>query len=382
MREALIDVTRLVGRFALGRLATGVDRVCVEYVRRYGEDARALVRWAGRDHVLHRADSRRLFRWLLEPASRREAYGLVARGMLRGWGEALRPGAILFNTGHSGLEKACYAGLREQLGARPFFMVHDLIPITHPHFSRAGEPAKHRARMRNVLQHGRAVVTNSRATLDGLHAFARANGLAMPATRVAPLAPGLARGTPGPAPLAGPYFVMLGTIEPRKNHLLMLRLWERLAGRLGDAAPTLVVIGQRGWECENVLALLGRSVAGGRVIELARCPDAQLCTYLRHARALLFPSFVEGYGLPLVEALALGVPVLASDLAVLREVAGDVPEYASVEDDARWEALVVEYTASDGARRGAQLERLAAFAAPTWAAHFAEVDALLGEIGA
>jgi glycosyltransferase involved in cell wall biosynthesis len=143
-----------------------------------------------------------------------------------------------------------------------------------------------------------------------------------------------------------------------------------------------VVIGQRGWECEEVLALLGRSVAAGRVVELARCPDAELRTYLRHACALLFPSFVEGYGLPLVEALALGVPVLASDLAVLREVAGDIPDYASADDLARWEALVVEYTAGDSARRAAQMERLAAFAAPTWSAHFAQVDALLGEIGA
>ena len=382
MREALIDVTRLVGRFAKGRLPTGVDRVCVEYVRRYGGEARALVRWAGRDHVLARADSQALFAHLLAPVTGVSAYGLVARGIARGWAVPPPRGAVLFNTGHSGLEASSYRGLRERHGARPVFMVHDLIPITHPQYSRAGERGKHVARMRNVLTHGRAVVTNSQATLDALAAFARGSALAMPPARVTHLAPGMARIAPGPAPLAGPYFVMLGTIEPRKNHLLMLQVWERLFARPGGPAPRLVVIGQRGWECENVVALLEDNVAAGRALELSRCSDAELSTYLHHARALLFPSFVEGYGMPLVEALALGVPVLASELAVFREIALDIPEYSDANDGARWEALVRDYCAPESAARAAQVERLANFRPPTWETHFARVDALLGELGA
>ncbi len=382
MREALIDVTRLVGRFAKARLPTGVDRVCIEYVRRYGGEARALVRWAGRDHVLARADSQALFGRLLAPDGGAPAYGLVARGIARGWAVPPPRGAVLFNTGHSGLESSSYRALRERHGARPFFMVHDLIPITHPQYSRAGEREKHVARMRNVLMHGRAVVTNSQATLEALEAFARASALAMPVARVTHLAPGLARAAPGPAPIAGPYFVMLGTIEPRKNHLLMLQVWERLFAKLGAQAPRLVVIGQRGWECENVVALLEGNVAAGRALELSRCSDAELSNYLHHARALLFPSFVEGYGMPLVEALALGVPVLASELAVFREIAGAIPEYSAPDDGARWEALLLEYSAPGSAARAGQVARLARFRPPTWEAHFARVDGLLEELDA
>lgn len=380
MREALIDVTRLVGRFARGRIATGVDRVCVEYVRRYGPESRAIVRWAGADLVLHKSESKRLFDWLLAPGTRQEAYATVARGALWGAASPVEHGAVLFNPGHSGLERACYESLREKNGARPFFVVHDLIPITHPQYNRAGEREKHMERMRNVLAYGRVAIASSQATLDELAQFARSEKLPMPEMRVVPLAPGLSPVAAGPAPRGDAYFVVVGTIEPRKNHKLLLEVWERLVARLGPAAPTLVVIGQRGWECDDIVEKLERGVASGHVVELAKCSDADLANYLHHARALLFPTFVEGYGMPLVEALVAGVPAIASDLRVFREVAGDVPDYASPTDVAAWEALVSDYAQPKSARRDAQVQRLGGFKAPTWDAHFAQVDALLGEL--
>src|SRR5580698_988440 len=99
--------------------------------------------------------------------------------------------------------------------------------------------------------------------------------------------------------ISEPYFVILGTIEPRKNHWLLLQVWRRLVERLGDRTPRLVVIGQRGWECENAVDMLERcEELRGVVTELPACPDVELTSYLRHARALLFPSFAEGYGMP------------------------------------------------------------------------------------
>lgn len=382
MREALIDVTRLVGRFARGRIATGVDRVCVEYVRRYGAESRAIVRWAGADLVLHKSESKRLFDWLLAPGTRQEAYAMVARGALWGAASPVEQGAILFNPGHSGLERACYETLREKSGARPFFVVHDLIPITHPQYNRAGEREKHMERMRNVLAYGRVAIASSQATLDELAAFARSENLPKPEMRVVPLAPGLAPVASGPAPRDGAYFVAIGTIEPRKNHHVLLEVWERLLAKLGDAAPTLVVIGQRGWECEAIVERLERGVAAGKNIELSKCSDAELANWLHHSRALLFPTFVEGYGMPLVEALVAGVPAIASDLKVFHEVAGTVPDYADPNDADAWEALVTDYALPKSARRDAQLARLKGFSAPTWDAHFAQVDALLGELDA
>jgi glycosyltransferase involved in cell wall biosynthesis len=111
----------------------------------------------------------------------------------------------------------------------------------------------------------------------------------------------------------------------------------------------------------------------GFVIEKSDASDADLATYMHHARALLFPSFVEGYGLPLVEALAAGTPVIASDIPVFRELAGDLPTYADPLDAHRWLALLrkAAYTAR------ASSEDLQYFRAPSWRAHFEKVDELL-----
>ena len=109
---------------------------------------------------------------------------------------------------------------------------------------------------------------------------------------------------------------MLGTIEPRKNHWFMLHVWRRIVEESGGNAPKLVVIGRRGWECENVVDMLERCESlKDAVVEQSNCSDHDLQVWLQHARALLFPSFVEGYGMPLVEALTMQVPVIASDRA-------------------------------------------------------------------
>jgi glycosyltransferase involved in cell wall biosynthesis len=117
------------------------------------------------------------------------------------------------------------------------------------------------------------------------------------------------------------------------------------------------------------------------VIEKRRCPDAALATWLQHAQALLFPSFVEGFGLPLLEALSQGVPAIASDLAVFREFAGEIPDYLDPLDGSGWKARVLDYAQPDSALRRAQLERMRGFQAPTWENHFATVEGLIERIG-
>jgi glycosyltransferase involved in cell wall biosynthesis len=198
---------------------------------------------------------------------------------------------------------------------------------------------------------------------------------------VAPLAPGLAPRGDLPRPLDAPYFLVIATIEPRKNLALLLQGWRRLAQHLGASAPRLVIVGQRGWECENVVDLLERSEAlRGLVIELPRCRDDELVGWLAHARALLFPSFVEGFGLPLVEALHFGTPVIASDLPVFREVAGDVPDYLDPLDGAAWLDRIARYAAPGSTERQAQLQRMDGYSAPTWRGHFAAVDELIEDL--
>jgi glycosyltransferase involved in cell wall biosynthesis len=182
-------------------------------------------------------------------------------------------------------------------------------------------------------------------------------------------------------PLRHPYFVVVGTIEPRKNHLMLLNMWRELATRLEGGVPHLVVIGQRGWECENVVDMLERCQAlKGVVHELNACTDDELARYLGHARALLFPSFSEGYGMPLAESLMVGTPVIANDLPVFRELAGTVPDYVDALDGAGWACAVRDYASPDSPGRAAQLQRMAQYEAPTWTRHFEKVELLLAHL--
>lgn len=381
MSKMLIDINRLLYRRMKGRLPTGVDRVSLEYIRHFGEQSSALVRLPWCWTELSRKDSEQVFEELLSSSENFTplVISIVARNIPRTViKQNYSAPRFLFNTGHSGLEKRSYAKYLHQTGLKPLFFVHDLIPITHPEFCRPGESERHGIRMSTVLTTGHGIIANSAATLEELAAYARANGLSIPPTVVAPLASARLPIPIDSPPLNKPYFVMLGTIEPRKNHWLMLQLWRQLIESLGDAAPRLVIIGQRGWECENVLDLLERcEVLKGFVFEYPECSDAELSCWLRHAQALLFPSFTEGYGMPLIEALGLGTPVITSDLPAFREIAGNIPEYVDPLDGKRWADLIIEYAIAESPVRLEQCQRISGFVAPTWDAHFEQVAALM-----
>ncbi|TDQ92439.1 glycosyltransferase involved in cell wall biosynthesis [Paraburkholderia silvatlantica] len=266
-------------------------------------------------------------------------------------------------------------------GIRTVFMVHDLIPLTHAEYCRPNVDKVHRQRIHTALLHADGLITNSQDTLNVLAAEAKRAALPLPANVVARLAPAIIERTPHPAPIPGPYFVVLGTIEPRKNHWFLLQVWRRLVEKHGAAAPKLVVIGRRGWECENAIDMLDRcSYLQEAVIELHDCSDKDLRTWIQHSQALLFPSFVEGYGLPLAEALALGAPVIASDLNVFREIADDIPDYLDPLDGPGWIANVEAYAETASAARATQLQRIERFRAPTWGDHFEAVDEFLASL--
>lgn len=379
----LIDITRLFGRLLTKRLPTGVDRVCLAYIQHYKDRAKAVLSQGAYSVVLSPTDSASVFEQLLTPQADaiKKAKRIIWRALLFGWMLPSVTGAILIHTGHHGLERVDFAARLRQRGVRLVCMVHDLIPITHSEYCRPGESAKHNVRITNILNLSSAIITNSQATLIELNKTAKRLNLAMPLARAAHLASGLPNVKIADRPLAAPYFVILGTIEARKNHLLLLQIWPRLIAQLGDAAPRLVIIGQRGWECENVVDLLERCLPLQTVIlELPACSDAEIVTWLHHAQALLFPSFIEGYGMPMVEALTLGVPVIASDLAVFHEIAGEIPEYVDSIDAIKWLSLIAAYTDTNHPLRLAQLTRIRQFKAPNWAQHFSKVDAVLEQI--
>jgi glycosyltransferase involved in cell wall biosynthesis len=286
------------------------------------------------------------------------------------WIQNLPPSSLYFNVGHTGLgDPRVLMELRDR-GIEPIILLHDLIPITHPEFCRPGDGDKHRDRVLSTLRHASRILVNSRYTAHELAAFAAREGLTPPPIDAIHL--GLeptflirqAAATPRP------YFVHIGTIEARKNLAFLLTVWRRLQERMGDAAPQLVLVGRYGWENEAVLDHLERSPAlRGLVHQAADLPDSALATLMASARALLAPSSVEGFDLPAVEASALGVPLIASDIPAHREL---VPEARLIDplDGLGW------LDALEAATR--QPPKAPPYTAPTWERHFAEVAARVG----
>jgi glycosyltransferase involved in cell wall biosynthesis len=197
--------------------------------------------------------------------------------------------------------------------------------------------------------------------------------------RVAPLGIDLPRPARAPEALGPPpYFVCVATIEPRKNHRLLLDVWRQLAALPGGGAPRLVLIGRRGLRSRKIIASIDRSgLARGLIEEHNYLPDAAVSRLVAGAQALLYPSFAEGYGLPVAEALTLGVPVLCSDLPELREIGLDVPEYFDPLDRRAWRDAVLDYAQSASIRRQAQLARLSRWRPPSWEQHFSQVQPLI-----
>jgi glycosyltransferase involved in cell wall biosynthesis len=376
----LLDVTRLVWRRWNGRRPTGIDRVCLAYLEHFGSRAQAVVQHPRYRRILDVESSRALFELLREPPKHFRT-ALIGGALRRLGGRSYEArNRIYLNIGHTGLDRDGLSQWVRETGVRPIYFVHDLIPLTHPLFCRAGEAERHARRMRTVLSTASGVIGNSQATLDELAHFAERENLPFPRTVAAWLGATLVKRAP-PRPTQRPTFVVLGTIEARKNHLLLLRIWSQLIERLGNQTPRLLIIGQRGWEADEVFRILDHDRSlHGHVVELSHCSDEDTAQHLASARALLFPSEAEGYGLPLVEALALGTPVIATDLQAFREIGQGIPLLLSPGNEAAWERAILDYSQPTSAARAEQLHRLRAFRTPTWAGHFRIVEEWLASI--
>lgn len=380
----LLDVSRLVWRAWRGGLPTGIDRACLAYVERFGARSQAVLQRGGVQLVLSPGASDHLFSLLLNGTSVSKAslvWCLVSATLTA----APKPpgrGMIYLNVGHTGLHEPTLTTWIRAQGLRAIYLIHDLIPISHPDYCRPGEAQKHRRRMKNALSSAAGIIGNSRATIDELKRFASAVRMTMPPAVASWISGQVPRRTATKIVSAHPYFVVLGTIEGRKNHRVLLQAWSRLVDRGNGIVPDLLIVGQRGWQAEPVFSMLNHPESfGGHVRELNSCSDDEVADLLSGARALLMPSFAEGFGLPVIEALQLGTPVIASDLPVFREIAGDIPRYEDATDVGAWEEAIRQMMRDDREVKR-QRSLMQDYRAPTWETHFAVVEPWLEELNA
>lgn len=384
----MLDVTRTVSRVGLGR-PTGIDRVERAWIEwalsERWPQSWFLARIAGGTHVIDAdcmkdllavsdgeappppLDLRARLSLKKRPIARR------AEALLRRRAKRPPPGAIYANVGHANLTPQALTEATALGASRLIVKIHDVIPLERPEFARPDGAAKMRLRLAAAAA-ADGVIYNSADT----RMRAQSHMNALPPNVIAPL--GVEIGDFADAPRHDG-FVVLGTIEPRKNHALLLNVWAAIHAEMAAAAPKLHIVGRRGWMNEDIFARLDADPAMGvSIFERGEMPDHAVNRLVAGARALLFPSFAEGYGLPLAEALALGAPVIASDLPALREVGGDAPLWLAPDDEPAWREAVLEFARPASGRRDARVAATADYQAPRWADHFAAVDELLGRI--
>jgi glycosyltransferase involved in cell wall biosynthesis len=423
-RRLCFDVTHTVAR--IGHNApTGIDKVDLAYVRHYAENAKAIPTYC-KGSIPRISDVNR-FREIFEAANKNRwesydlatdfAYEAVVRRLIGG-GSSTEPsfqnpavashngavqswwkkrhlvrggvgyipaGAIYINVAQHRLEHPeLFGWLRQREDVHSIFMIHDLLPLDLPETFTPSEPLLFERRITTALEYGKAFITTTTAVRNRLLDEIERRGVKPPPIHVQPLPSMLADGEGSilsgcfdPDLSAVPYFAVVGTIEPRKNHLLLLQIWRTFAEQ-GGVIPKLLIVGARGWGCEQVSEILDRSTSlAPHIIEASRLSIPGLARLIANARAVLVPSLDEGYGLPLVEALTLNTPVIATDKPVFHEVTQGCATFISNIDGLGWRDTIREFGSANSPRYVAARRAAKSFRPLTWESYFEGIDNFL-----
>jgi glycosyltransferase involved in cell wall biosynthesis len=286
--------------------------------------------------------------------------------------------AIYVNVGQVGLViPRIFSWLRQRPDVKSVFMLHDVIPLERPELVSGKAYRRHGKIVDRTARYASGLISSTVVARDAVMKALSLRGRSTIPVEVAPLpvAPVfLEKDGPDDELRDHNYFVVCGTIERRKNHHLLLNVWRELVGQRGLHAPKLVIVGSPGWGAERVLGAVERCRAlHDRVILARGLSSPALRRLIAHAKALLMPSFAEGFGLPIIEALAVGTPVIASDLPAHREIAGDLAVYRDPTDGPGWLAAICMF--ADGDRGAAEMRwRVAAYQPATWGQYFIRIE--------
>lgn len=247
--------------------------------------------------------------------------------------------------------------------------IHDAIAWRHPEWLGRANVLHQRTLVKHALQRADAVITSSQHSRRDLIEHAGVSE-----DRIVAIPLGVdERFTPGEASdtrlaalgVTRPYLLTVGTLQPRKNLETALAAFERLSPEHPEL--TLVIAGSRGWRDDELVERLSRSAVHDRIVRTGQLADAELIELYRGARCFLMPSRYEGFGLPPLEAMACGAPVVASDASSLPEVVGDAAVLVAPDDIDGFAAAGARILGDDAEYESLRARGLAHAAGFTWA---------------
>jgi GT2 family glycosyltransferase/glycosyltransferase involved in cell wall biosynthesis len=292
----------------------------------------------------------------------------VERDLLLG---PLEPGSILLELdavwNHGGADRSDLLPRLREAGVHVVPFVHDLLPVERPEWFVPELVSSFERTLRAEMAVAELVVTNSAATAVAVRSWCAdlgRRGVDVTSVHLGVDPPPAVPPVDVDLPSSARVLLVVGTVEPRKNQRLALDVFDRLADR---EDVHLVLVGRGGWKTESLAARIrGHHLHGGRLRWFDEVDDATLDALYRRAFLVLVPSVTEGFGLPVLEAVERGAPVIASDGGALPEVAEGVGELVDPADLDAWVAAVLRHL-DDPEHHARARSRSAEAPVPAWA---------------
>jgi glycosyltransferase involved in cell wall biosynthesis len=288
--------------------------------------------------------------------------------------------AVYLNVGQLEFFRPAFRWLQRRRDVVGVCMIHDVTPIELPEHHIPEGVRMHEKIVRNVAEFAKALIVPSQTArasiLDEMSKYGKGNLpthvelLPVPSAFLTPA-------EPDPELPHQSYFIVCGVIDAHKNHLTLLKAWEALVARHGAKAPLLVIAGSPGIMSGPAMKYLAECQSIQKhVLVSSGLSTPALRLLVRSAKVLLMPSLGEGFGLPIVEALAQGTPVIASDIPAHREAgAGGDVTYVGATDVAGWISAIEAFSKGQHLLPGT-----GSYVPKTWNDYFKGIEGFLAEL--
>ncbi len=352
-----IDISVLT----LATFITGIQRVTREIILHLLESGKqdiVLLHYNAREDAYHIIDNQRFIRYYRQHRGVKNRMITKRKQAVQDMGR----GDVFFELDAVWMcrvRRSFLLPLLKRQGVRIVVHIYDIISVTHPQYCLERGVYQFMDYLGAHLQYADQMIVNAQATADELQRLAERLEIPLPPYHVVPLGadfrqrqqvseaeiPENVRQAAG----SSPYILMVGTIEPRKNHRLLLQAYDM---GLRQAGYHIILAGYMGWHMEEFERALHAHPDYNRgIFHFDGLGDDAIDYLYQHARFLAFCSYAEGFGLPLLESVQRGTPVIAADIPVSREVAGEYCDWFRQDDAADLCRVVMEYEDEERYRR-------------------------------